>query len=533
MTTLQSSLRNYSPAMLRAIAEANGIELASNQASQMVEQLTALLLDADHARATPAGQQALADLLRETGRSPRPAFERSHGVIRPVGPARLERERPHLTPANPTEELWYRGLLHSAMVETVDGLMEFLCVPPELAVLLPPPPPPVDLLFPPPPLPAAPGLAGLDGTAAVRQDRPERGSEQQLFIQPPVDLALHELCTLLCLAQAGLIALRDPADLLSWQSTSLYEYQRHSLQPPSDPAWLTADGPGSPAALALALAVEQGWLRASGRRLALVSVPTQAWLEASRAEQRDQLLAAWSGSTRWNDLCRTPALSCEQTGSWSNDAAGTRQRLRPLLAQLQPSAWYDLDALATALQRYAPDFQRPDGNYDTWYIRQRGASAFLRGFEHWEEVEGALLRFVLSGPLHWLGATALAAAKGASAAAAVSLSAAGQAWLSRAPAAASPDTARLTVQPDFTVLVPGDAALQDRFRVARFTTWQGVTQAAGQPIFAYRISQTGLRRAGQQGIDTARVLAFLHARAASLPANVAAALERRGTVNAE
>jgi hypothetical protein len=262
----------------------------------------------------------------------------------------------------------------------------------------------------------------------------ERGSEQRLFIQPPVDLALHELCTLLCLAQAGLIALRDPTDLLSWQSTSLYEYQRHSLQPPSNPAWLTSDGPGSPAALALALAVELGWLRAIGRRLALASAPMQVWLGASRAEQRDQLLAAWSDSTRWNDLCRTPALSCEQTGSWSNDAAGTRHRLLPLLARLQPGAWYDLDALAAALQRHAPDFQRPDGNYDTWYIRQRGASAFLRGFEHWEQVEGALLRFVLSGPLHWLGATALATAHETGPPAAISLSAAGQAWLSGAPA---------------------------------------------------------------------------------------------------
>ncbi len=590
MTTLQSSLRNYSPAMLRAIAEANGVELASNQTSQMVEQLAALLRDADHLRAslvacTPAAQQALANLLRAEGRSPRPAFERSHGAIRPAGPARLERERPHLAPANPTEELWYRGLLHPAMVETADGLMEFLCVPPELALLLPPPPP-VEQVFPPAPLPAAPGSVGdrpeRDASGSVGDrpergavgsvgdrperdaggsvgdrperdavgsvgDRPERGAGGSVGDRPErdavergavergavergavADLALHELCTLLCLAQAGLIALRDPADLLSWQSTSLYEYQRHSLQPPANPAWLTSDGPGSPAALALALAVELGWLRANGRRLALASAPTQAWLGASRAEQRDQLLAAWSGSTRWNDLCRTPALSCEQTGSWSNDAAGTRQRLLPLLAQLQPGAWYDLDALAAALQRYAPDFQRPDGNYDTWYIRQRGASAFLRGFEHWEQVEGALLRFVLSGPLHWLGATALAAADGAGLPAAVSLSAAGQAWLSGAPADSTPEPALLTVQPDFTVLVPGDAALLDRFRVARFTTWQGAMLTAGQPSFTYRISQTGLHRAAQQGVGTARVLAFLQARAASLPANVAAALERRG-----
>lgn len=519
MTTLQTSLRNCSPAMLRAIAELNGVELANNQASQMIEQLAAALVDPEHLRAslaacTPAARQALAALLREGGRSPRPAFERRNGAIRPAGPARLERERPHLQPVNATEELWYRGLLYPTMVETADGLMEFLHTPPDLAELLPPPPP-AEALFPPAPLAAAP------------------------FSQPPVDLALHEMCTLLALVQAGQVALRDPADLWSWQSTSLYELQRASLQPPSDSAWLTGDGPGSPPALALALAVELGWLRAGGRgrRLALVAAAVHAWLEAPRAEQRAALLAAWARSTAWNDLCRTPALSCEQTGSWSNDPVGTRQRLLPLLARLQPGAGYGLAGLAAAIQTLAPDFQRPDGNYDTWYIRQRGAAAFLRGFEHWQQVEGALLHFVLSGPLHWLGAVALAeagpaAADAPPAAGGISLSAAGQAWLTGAPPPQEQEQeqepALVTVQPDFTLLVPAGAALLDRFRAARFTTWQGATWDGDQPIFSYRISQTGLQRAAQQGIDAARVLAFLQARAAELPANVARALERRG-----
>jgi hypothetical protein len=304
------------------------------------------------------------------------------------------------------------------------------------------------------------------------------------------------------------------------------------LQPPQEPVWLAADGPGSPPALALALAVELGWLRAVGRRLALASAPLRAWLAAPRSEQRRQLLAAWSRSALWNDLCRTPALSCEQTGSWGNDPAGTRQRLLSLLARLQPGEWYDLAELAAAVKAQAPDFQRPDGNYDTWYIRQRSAPAFLRGFEHWEQVEGQLLRFVLSGPLHWLGATALAAAGANAPHTSISLTPAGHAWLGDAPASSEPEPALLSVQPDFTVLAPAGASLLDRFRVARFTTWQGATWDAGQPVFTYRISQTGLGRAAQQGVDAGRVLAFLQARAASLPANVAKALERR-TMNDE
>lgn len=515
MTTLQNSLRNCSPAMLRAIAEVNGVELASNQPSQMVEQLAAALADPEHLRAslaacTPAAQQALASLLREGGRTPRPAFERRCGAIRPAGPARLERERLHLQPANATEELWYRGLLYPTMVETADGLVEFLHAPPELAALLPSPPP-AEAPFPPAPLAAAP------------------------VSQPPVDLALHEMATLLALVQVGLVSLRQRADLWSWQSTSLYEHQRASLQPPADSAWLAEEAPGSLPLLAVTLAMELGWLRADGRgrRLALTAAPVRAWLEAPRAEQRAALLAAWSQSTAWNDLCRTPALSCEQTGSWGNDPVGTRQRLLPLLARLQPGAAYDLAGLSAAIQASMPDFQRPDGNYDTWYIRQRGAQAFLRGFGHWQQVEGALLHFILAGPLHWLGAVELtgdraAAADALPAAGGVRISAAGQAWLAGAPPPAGPEATLLTVQPDFTLPVPAGAALLDRFRVARFTTWQGITWDAGQPTFIYRISQSGLQRAAQQGIDASRVLAFLQERAAELPANVVKALERRG-----
>jgi hypothetical protein len=496
--------------MLRAIAEANGVELASNQAAQMADQLAAALSDASHLRAsvaacTPAAQAALAALLREGGRSPRPAFERAHGGVRPAGPGKLERERPQTAPANPTEELWYRGLLYPAMVETPDGLVEFLHVPADLAGQLPPPPP-AATSFPPPVL-AAPTVA-----------------------QPVADLLLHDACSLLCLVQAGLGAVSDPADLLSWQFKTLYEYSRLSLQPPEDPVSIGGDGPGSPAALALALAADRGWLRTRGRRLALVPGPVRAWLEAARADQRRHLLDAWAGSTLWNDLCRTPALSCEQTGSWANDPAGTRQRLLPLLASLQPDAWYDLEGLAAAIKARAPDFQRPDGNYDTWYIRQRSAPAYLRGFEHWEQVEGEVLRFMLTGPLVWKGATALAPNE-AGRPASVSLTAAGYAWLHGEPPPPEEEPAMLEVRPDFTVLARNSVALLDRFRVARFTTWLEVTWEAGRPTFVYRISQTGLRRAAQEGIDAGRVLDFLHARAAGpLPPNVVNALARRTVV---
>ena len=85
-------------------------------------------------------------------------------------------------------------------------------------------------------------------------------------------------------------------------------------------------------------------------------------------------------------------------------------------------------------------------------------------------------------------------------------------------------TGQPVVLPDFAVEIPADAPLIDRFRVARFTTWEPIVHAA-EPLFRYRITQTGLRRAARQGIPAERVLAYLRERCGeALPANVAAAL---------
>ena len=180
MKPLARSLRDYSPAMLRAIAEVNGLSLASNAARQMVEQLTQLSW-----RSSPAGCRArclLSGGFSSPGRvdaGRRPPLcgwssSVSTGRLAPSDQAGYEREKPHLTPVNPTEELWYRGLIYSAFAETPAGMAEFLYVPGEIAAFLPVP---------------EPGTDGLSLPACKAPDA----------VQPATDFLLHDLCTLLCL----------------------------------------------------------------------------------------------------------------------------------------------------------------------------------------------------------------------------------------------------------------------------------------------------------------------------------------------
>lgn len=517
MNTLLPSLQDYPLSMLRAIADVRGVTLQSNAAREVAEQLATALAEPDNLLVALAGcssqaHEALESLLRAGGRSPAAAFERRFGVIRRFGPGRLEREAPQRNPANATEELWYRGLVFRAFAQTPAGLSEFIYLPGDVAGLLPEP------------------------EAAETELQLPVTSAPPFYTSSGSDL-LQDACSLLCLVQAGAVRLSAADDPLAWRPGSLAELNSWLRLPASSPAELAAPDSATPGALLLVLAGELGWLQARRHQLRLNAGPVRQWLETERGQQRRVLLDAWRDSAGWNDLCRTPALRCEQTGSWRNDPVDTRRGLLPLLAGLPDGRWLGLDDLIAAVKQRLPDFQRPDGDYDTWYIRQRSGQAFLRGFDCWEQVEGELLRFLLAGPLHWLGVIDLAGEEGPQDGedlprpALFRLTPAGAAWLAGEPAPAEPASGQIEVQADFAVLAPESAPLGERFRVARFTTWiengPPFPSAGSGRTSRYRITQSGLRRAAAQGIDAGRVLAYLREQAGdALPANVAAALER-------
>ncbi|MEZ4769894.1 MAG: hypothetical protein R2844_15860 [Caldilineales bacterium] len=504
MSTLLRTLQDLSPAMLRVLAETNGVVLSNNTPRAMASELAQVLADPTHlaeivASMAPEAGDALARLVQEDGRIVAAAFERRYGPIRAFGPGRLERERPHRSPVSVSETLWYLGLIYRTFAETPEGLTEFLAVPDDLAPLLP--------------------RLQLHDQAAVFRVSASSGPAD---VAPASDALLHDVCSLLCLVQAGEARPGAPGEPPSWRTTSLYALADLMLQPVEGSDLIDQRAPGSMAALAFALVNDAGWLRAAGNAIRLDAQPVHGWLLESRAGQRRALMDVWRGSASWNDLCRTPALSCEETGSWDNDPAATRARLLPLLASLVPGTWYSVAGFIDAVKEHAPDFQRPDGDYGTWYIRRRDDPVFLRGFERWDEVEGELLRFLLAGPLSWLAAVLIG--KDGAGAPIFRLTDAGARWLADETPVESPCAGRPVVLSDFTVEVPADAPLIDRFRVARFTTWEPVVDGAA-PLFRYRITQTGLRRAARQGVSPERVLAYLRERCGeALPANVAAAL---------
>jgi hypothetical protein len=179
------------------------------------------------------------------------------------------------------------------------------------------------------------------------------------------------------------------------------------------------------------------------------------------------------------------------------------------------------------IKAFDPDFQRPDGDYQSWYVRDVATGRYLSGFESWDEVEGRLIHFLITGPLFWLGAVALGTSHDDQQEV-FRLTSAGRAWLDGTVPAELPRPARLVTHDDFTISAPLRTPLNDRYRLLRFTEPVMAGYRMGEPT-RHRITRGSLARARQAGLTSDGMQQFLRRAGGSpLPARVAAGLTRWG-----
>jgi hypothetical protein len=493
MYNLRRSLVDYDMTMLRALAQSRGVKLDTNRQAEAADELAVLLLDPLSvrmavARLSPEGRAALAAVVAAGGRMRSPHFARRFGQVRPIGPGRLEREAPWQDPSNPAEELWYAGLIFRAFSQDESGPGDFVFIPDDLQPLLP-------------------------------QPRDEAPAFAVKSVPPP--------------ARQGGDDLALVYDLFSY----LVYLQNHDVQPYADGRLGQRDlaalrarlGDADERRLAFLrhLAGRLGFVRRQDDVLRLEASPVKCWLTATPARQVAALQEAWRGDPTWNDLCHVPTLVCDQETPWRNNPVATRQALLALLTRCPLNEWWSLASFVAAVKEIHPDFQRPDGDYTGWYIRDAANGDYLSGFESWDRVEGALIADLLSGPLHWLGFVATVADK-------VSpicrLTAAGARFLGLLPG--EPDeqpSPSLVVCPDFQVEVPPPASLYTRFQLERFADPSGPSPSGSDPEspepWRYRLTVGSLGRALAREIRVEQVLAFLRqASERPVPANVAGQL---------
>ena len=471
MPDLEHSLHGQDLSHLRSIAETWGLELKAPNAkkalSELVEQIhAAQRIEEELDILSEGALQALQELACNDGRLLWKQFSRQYGQVRPMGSGRRDRIKPHQNPISTAEILWYRALVGRAFFDTGRGTEEFCYIPDDLLTKIP-----------------------KEKTTVPQKPfgRAATGTERA-YPLPSNDGILDHVCTLLAALR---IDHKEPdllIDLTPFLSTLL---------------------------------TEAGILDTKGQP---DIEGTRSHLEASRGEALCQLVQTWLKSTTHNDLHLVPQLQAE--GEWQNEPQVARYFIINLLGRLPKNTWWNLSAFVADIRQAHPDFQRPAGDYDSWYLKDAQSGEFLRGFEHWNAVDGVLIRYLITGPMYWLGMIDLATPEEAAPpqkAVAFRLSGWAAALLADTPPEGIPaESNSLHIRSNGWVGVPHLSPRSVRYQIARFCHWEAATAHE----YRYRLTTDSLERALTQGLQISHLLVLLNKYAASVPPNILTALKR-------
>jgi hypothetical protein len=492
MTDFIQSLQGRDLSYLRIVAGFWDISLENLDARSALQRLSEAIEDPvlvqEVVDSLPSeARAALDDLINHVGRLPWPVFTRNYGTVREMGPGRRDREQPYRNTTAPAEMLWYRALMGRAFFDTPNGPQEFAYIPEDLLGRLPEP---VHQAVPP------------LGRAASTAERSKPA--------PASDAILDHCCTFLAALRLDL----PEAELIS-----------QGISTPFDEAPLT------PRTLRLLLGAAQ-LLDERGNP---APEPVRSFLEGPRANVLVTLARAWLHSPLINDLRLLPGKVFE--GDWQNDALRARQAILDFVSTIPRGRWWSLSAfVADVCDRHA-DFQRPAGDYDSWYIRDQLSGEFLRGFSHWEAVDGALIRYVICGPMYWLGLVDLATPLPKEGVTTSTLPVTAfrlTEWFDTILGGGFPEDLSVEDQPilvgsDARMRVPALAPRAVRYQLARFGIWE----AQKKGVYVYRITPASLARARQQGLQIVHLIGLLRRYAQAVPPNLAKALERWNEVGSE
>ena len=481
MPYLVHSLQNRDLGHLRIVAELWGLELKPVETDAALKELGAALLDLKLVReiveALPAeAHSALETLAEADGKIPWVVFARRFGEIREAGPGRRDREQIHLNPVSAAETLFYRAFLARAFFDTPHGLQEFAYIPEDLLPLIPlddhPEPKEIKKAD---PIPAASKVKLLEeplGRPATPIERAE--------IVLSTDHILDDSCTLLAALRLGWESLPHPEELSAPENVLREFLSAAKLIVDSDPQL----------------------------------EPVRIFLATPRREALSLLVRAWTESESFNELRQLPGLVCE--GEWTNQPAVTRKFLLDLISDIPPGQWWSMNAFVRLIKEKSADFQRPAGDYDSWFIKRISDGAYLRGFTAWDEVDGALIRYLIAGPLFWLGMVDLAFPETVAAPSAFRLT-------NHEFRIQNTETGKLHVTSQARVDVPRLLPRAARYQIARFCEWED----GKEDEYRYRVTPSALTRAREQGLKVGQLLALLRKYAAApIPPPVVKAIQR-------
>ncbi len=494
MKTLHQSLLDHDMALLQVIAEQWAVSLTTLKHTQAARHLATSMLSPAAvaiilASLTEPEQAALHALLAVGGAMEIDRFAKQHGKLRVMGPARLKREQPWRNPVSVAEGLWYKGLLYKTFRVTIAGSVEMVYLPQDLLPRL-------------------------------QTDAPPPVAEPQPFTVsavPPPKISLTTTGRLTENLLNLLLVIQNQS--ITTQPNGIAIADRAKFAVAMLPSLSTAATPHAELDFLTHLAKEADLIATDSNRLHLNRERTWDWLTAQTLPSDYWLQHAWLTCSTWNDLWHVPTLTPQPTG-WKNDSLATRAKILHYLAQLPPE-WVSIDAFIGEIRRVAPDFQRTD--YDSWYLQDEHGN-FLTGLDSWAQVEGALLRYLLTQLLPMLSVVDVGFADPHKLPLSIRLTPSGRRFLEHR----NPEQMRATYQPpqtqpfhiglDFKVTLPTRYSLYDRFQLARFASspshWEGgradfpdIDRLSQRRV--YYLTPHSLSQALRQRVTIGQIITFL------------------------
>ena len=356
MPDLYHFLRNQDSGFIQLVAEKWGVVLPTGNLPDRLQTLISAMSDPAAIREVlellpEDSLQALNFILQSDGKIPWLTFERRFGEIREMGAGRRDRERPDMNPSSASERLWYYGLLGRSFFDEKPSPQEFAFIPEEIYL----------------------ALNSQHAKSNLLPGRPI-GKESISVKFFTTDLIVDDICTLLAALRKKqpfeyFLSKKDP-DYADFIQTNL----RHCK--------VISDN-GLP-----------------------VPEATRKLLESPRGEVLYNFASSWLSSTKINDIENVSDLEFE--GLLNNNPLVNRSAIVQLINLVPKDTWWDIDSFIQYTKKNQPDFLRMAGEYNAWFVKEKQTGEFLGGFSNWEKVEGRLIHFYLTGPMHWLGLIDLA-----------------------------------------------------------------------------------------------------------------------------
>ncbi len=282
------------------------------------------------------------------------SFEESFGTLRVAGIDKVLREKYWKNPTSVTEMLYYRGMIYRHNRFVSEDVKECYIIPDDLLKVI------LQVIQ-----PDGKTFESNSQTLIVRPAVPAETVSVQ-----PIDDSLPETVSLAA-------ALKRMGRPLTLPGTDISDEYDNFIE---------------------MLLGESGMFPSGGEADSSV---IRDFLTSNRTAAVLKMAACWRGSTLYDEL-RENKSDLNISESPVFDKRIPRNTVLQILSQLQADTWWSLNGFITAVKSSAPDFLRGSFERERWIIYDSEGND-LSGKGSWFQLEGAYLRFLIFGPLQWLG----------------------------------------------------------------------------------------------------------------------------------